>query len=192
MIRLGLTGGIGMGKSTVAALFAAQGIPTFNADEEVRRLQSPGGEAMTALEATFPDLVTEGVLNRSGLRALVLEDPMQRHRLEQIMHPLVRQARVDFLAQMQDKKAILFDIPLLFETGGQAECDKTITVSCPRDVQIARVRQRGLPLKDIEALIDLQLPDAEKRALADYIIENGGSLASTTAQIQAIMQELGL
>lgn len=108
------------------------------------------------------------------------------------MHPLVRQARADFLARMQEKKAVLFDIPLLFETGGQAECDKTIVVSCPRDVQIDRVRQRGLPLEDIEALIERQLPDAKKRALADYVIENGGILASTTMQVQAIIQELGL
>lgn len=192
MIRLGLTGGIGMGKSTVAALFAAQGVPTFNADEAVHQLQAPGGGAMAALEAAFPELVTEGILNRSGLRALVLEDPTQMRRLEQIMHPLVRQARADFLARMQDKKAVLFDIPLLFETGGQAECDKTIVVSCPRDVQIDRVRQRGLPLEDIEALIERQLPDAKKRALADYVIENGGILASTTMQVQAIIQELGL
>ena len=192
MIKLGLTGGIGMGKSTIAAIFSAHGIPSFNADEVVHTLQAPNGAAIPALATAFPDLVTDGVLNRAGLRALVLADPDKMRQLEQIIHPLVRAARADFLAQMQDKKAVLFDIPLLFETGAQNEYDKIIVVSCPREVQIARVLQRGVPLSDIEAIIDRQMPDAKKRVFADYIIENGGTLEATKTQIQTILKELGL
>lgn len=192
MIRLGLTGGIGMGKSTVSAMFAAHGIPGFNADDVVHSLQAPHGASIPALAAAFPGMVVDGVLNRAGLRALVLADADKMRCLEQIMHPLVREARADFLAQMQDKKAVLFDIPLLFETGAQGDYDKIIAVSCPRAIQIARVLQRGVPLEDIEAIINRQMPDAKKRALADYVVENEGALEATQMQIQAILKELGL
>lgn len=192
MIRLGLTGGIGMGKSTVAALFATHDVPTFNADDVVHQLQAPHGAAIPALAAAFPDLVREGRLDRAGLRALVLKDADRMRTLEQIMHPLVHEARADFTARMQDKKAVLFDIPLLFETNAKSQYDKIIVVSCPRAVQIDRVRQRGLALNEIEALIARQMPDAQKRALADYVIDNGGSIAATKTQIKAIIEELGL
>lgn len=192
MIRLGLTGGIGMGKSTVAGLFAAHNIPIFNADEAVHRLQASDGAAIPALRQAFPDLVGHNGLDRAGLRALVLREPEKMRILEQIMHPLVRADRAAFLVGAQTKKAILFDIPLLFETNAQSEFDKVIVVSCPREVQIARVQQRGLPLREVEALIDRQLPDAQKRARADYIIENGGSIEATTSQVEKIIKELGL
>lgn len=192
MIQLGLTGGIGMGKSTVAALFAAHDVPSFNADDIVHKLQAPHGAAIPALSKAFPDLVKEGVLDRAGLRALVLKDNEKMRILEQIMHPMVRVARADFIANAHDKKAILSDIPLLFETKGQAEFDKVIVVSCPRAVQVARVQQRGLRLEEVEAMIERQMPDAQKRALADYVIETGGSIDETKAQIQAIIEELGL
>lgn len=192
MIRLGLTGGIGMGKSTVAALFAAHDIPAFNADEAVHRLQAPQGTAIPALHEVFPDLVPNGLLNRAGLRALVLQEPEKMRILEQIMHPLVRTERAAFLERAQNKKAVLFDIPLLFETNSQAEFDKVIVVSCPLEVQIARVQQRGLPLHEVEALINRQLSDAQKRAKADYIIENGGPIEATAKQVHKIIEELGL
>lgn len=192
MITLGLTGGIGMGKSTVAGLFAAHNIPIFNADEAVHRLQASDGAAIPALRQAFPDLVGQDGLDRAGLRALVLREPEKMRILEQIMHPLVRAERAAFLAGAQTKKAVLFDIPLLFETNAQSEFDKVIVVSCPREVQIARVQQRGLPLNEVEALIDRQLPDAQKRARADYIIENGGSIEATTSQVEKIIKELGL
>ena len=192
MIRLGLTGGIGMGKSTIAALFAAHGIPGFNADEIVHRLQAPQGAAIPALARAFPTVVPDGILDRARLRALVLADAEQMRILERIMHPLVHEARTDFLTQMRDKKAVLFDIPLLFETKAQGEFDKVIVVSCPRETQITRVLQRGVPLADIEAIIDRQMPDAQKRALADYVIENGGTLDDTKTQVNAIIKELGL
>lgn len=108
------------------------------------------------------------------------------------MHPLVRAARAEFLAQAQGRKAVLLDIPLLFETSDGAEFDKVITVSCPYEIQLARVLARGVPRAQIEALIAKQMQDAQRRAKADYIIENGGTLAQTQAQVQAIMEELGL
>lgn len=192
MIRLGLTGGIGMGKSTIAALFATHGVPTFNADDVVHQLQAPHGAAIPALSTAFPGLVTKGILDRAGLRAEVLKNPEKMRVLEQIMHPLVHKARIDFTARMQDKKAVLFDIPLLFETNAKAEFDKIIVVSCPRAIQIARVQKRGVNLNEIEALIAKQMPDVQKRALADYIIDNGGSMAETEVQISAIIKELSL
>lgn len=192
MIKLGLTGGIGMGKSTVANMFAQHGIPSFNADEVVHALQAPNGGALPALAKEFPDLVTGGILNRAGLRALVLADSNKMRALEQIMHPMVHSARADFLKSAQGKKAVLLDIPLLFETKAQAEFEKIIVVSCPRDIQISRVLQRGLKLDEIEAIIARQMPDLQKRSMANYIIETGGSLASTEAQINTIIKELDL
>lgn len=192
MLKLGLTGGIGMGKSTVAKLFAERGIACFNADDAVHALQAPQGAAIAALAEAFPGIVEAGVLNRASLRALVLENPAQMRVLEQIMHPLVRAARAAFLAQAQGRKAVLLDIPLLFETANKAEFDKVITVSCPYEIQLARVLARGLPQAQIEALIAKQMPDALRREKADYIIENGGTLAQTQAQVQAMMEELGL
>ncbi|HTQ72467.1 MAG TPA: dephospho-CoA kinase [Acidocella sp.] len=194
MMRLGLTGGIGMGKSTVASMFAARGVPGFNADEEVHRLQAPGGAALPALAAAFPGTMEAGVLNRAKLRALVLGDRAKMRLLEEIMHPLVRAAQARFLAQAEadGRAAVLLDIPLLFEGRHKAEFDKVIIVSCPRAAQIARVLRRGLAQAEIEAIIARQMPDAEKRALADYVVETGGELAQTQAQVQAIIKELGL
>ncbi|SHE59385.1 dephospho-CoA kinase [Acidocella aminolytica] len=194
MMRLGLTGGIGMGKSTVAAMFAARGVPGFNADEEVHRLQAPNGAAIPAINAAFPGTVTAGVLDRAQLRALVLADPARMRDLEEIMHPLVRAAQAAFLAraEAEGRKAVLLDIPLLFEGGRKAAVNKAIIVSCPRETQIARVKQRGLPRAQIEAIIARQMPDAQKRALADYVVETGGTLAETEAQVHAIIKELGL
>ncbi len=183
-----------MGKSTVAGMFAARGVPGFNADKEVHRLQVPHGEAIPALAAAFPGMVENGVLDRAKLRALVLADSVKMRLLEEIMHPLVRAAQARFLAQAEadGREAVLLDIPLLFEGRHQAEFDKIITVSCPREEQIARVLRRGLGLAEIEAIIARQMPDAEKRALADYVVETTGELTETEAQVQAIMKELGL
>jgi dephospho-CoA kinase len=194
MMVLGLTGGIGMGKSTVAAMFAARGVPSFNADEAVHALQAPHGAAIPALAAAFPDAVNNGVLNRAVLRAEVLADDVAMKRLEAIMHPMVRGAEADFraAAARDGRRAVLLDIPLLFETGGEKRVDKVITVSCPRDVQIARVLERGVPLADIEEIIARQMPDAEKRRRAQYIVETGGTLDETRAQVECIIEELGL
>ena len=194
MMRLGLTGGIGMGKSTVAEMFAARGVPGFNADAEVHRLQMPGGEAIPAIAAAFPGTVVSGALDRAKLRALVLADATRMRVLEGIMHPLVRAAQALFIADAEAKgsPAALLDIPLLFETGRQADFDKVIVVSCLPELQIARVQKRGLPVGQIEAIIAKQMPDAQKRALADYVVETSGAFQETEAQVQAVMKDLGL
>lgn len=191
---LGLTGGIGMGKSTVAAMFAEQGIPSFNADDEVHRLQAKNGQAIPALDAAFPGVVHEGVLDRAALRARVLADGAEMKRLEAIMHPMVRGGQSEFMAAAQREgcRAVLLDIPLLFESGAEARMDRTITVSCPREMQIARVLTRGVPLAEIEAIIARQMPDTEKRRRADFVIDTGGTLEETKRQAERIIKELGL
>lgn len=172
---IGLTGGIGMGKSTVAAMFRRHHIPVFDADATVRALQAEGGAALSLIEAAFPGTVKNGVLDRAALRARILPDPAARRRLEAIMHRMVRTAETKFIATARRHRApaVLLDIPLLFETGSDARVDLALTVSAPRDVQVARVRRRGLPDADIERIIAIQMPDAEKRRRADAVIHTG-------------------
>jgi dephospho-CoA kinase len=192
MMILGLTGGIGMGKSTVAKMFAAHGIPSFNADDAVHRLQAPGGRAIPALAAAFPGTVKNGVLQRAKLRTLVLRDDDAMDRLEAIMHPLVYQEEAKFraAAYRTNRRAVLLDIPLLFETGADNRFNTTITVSAPRDVQIARVLKRGLARDQIEAIIDRQMPDVEKRRRAQKIIPTGLSKFHTMRTVRRIIKEL--
>ena len=194
MMVLGLTGGIGMGKSTVAGMFAARGIPAFNADEAVHELQAPHGAAIPALAAAFPGVVADGVLDRAALRAQVLADDAAMKRLEAIMHPLVRAMEGAFIAEAEraGRRAVLLDIPLLFEVGGAGRVDKIITVSCPRETQLARVLNRGVPRAQIEAIIARQMPDAEKRRRADFVVETSGTLEATQAQVARIIEELKL
>lgn len=192
MIVIGLTGGIGMGKSTVARMFAARGIPAFNADDAVHRLQAPNGRAIPMLERAFPGTVEHGVLNRAALRVLVLQDDVAMRRLEFIMHPLVHQEEAIFRAAAfrAGRRAVLLDIPLLFETGAQLRFDVTVTVSAPRAVQITRVLKRGLPRAQVEAIIARQMPDAEKRRRADYIIPTGLSKFTAQRAVRRIIKEL--
>ena len=192
MIVLGLTGGIGMGKSTVAKMFAAHGIPCFNADNTVHALQAPGGRAVPALARAFPGTVRNGVLDRGRLRALVLGDNAAMRRLEAIMHPLVYQEETKFrtAAFRAHRRAVLLDIPLLFEAGGYRRVHRVITVSCPRDVQIKRVLKRGLPLGQIKAIIARQTPDAEKRRRADHVIPTGLSKFEAIRAVRRIVEEL--
>ncbi|WP_297494275.1 dephospho-CoA kinase [Acidocella sp.] len=194
MMLLGLTGGIGMGKSTVAGMFAAHGLPVFNADAEVHALQARDGAAIPALDAAFPGTVHEGVLDRAALRARVLADDAEMKRLEAIMHPLVRdrQAGLIAAARQAGRRAVLLDVPLLFESRVQGGMDKVIVVSCPRAMQVARVLARGVKLADIEAIIARQMPDAQKRALADFIVDTSGTLENTQAQVARIFAELKL
>jgi dephospho-CoA kinase len=176
VLVIGLTGGIGMGKSTVARMFAAYGIPTFNADAAVHQLQAPHGRAIPAIGSAFPGTVTDGVLDRIALRNIVLADATALLRLEKIMHPLVALLQKQFRAEAMrlQRRAILLDIPLLFEGNGDRRVDVTLTVSCPRDVQIRRVLRRGtMTAAQIETIIAKQMPDAEKRARADYVIRTG-------------------
>jgi dephospho-CoA kinase len=192
MIVIGLTGGIGMGKSTVAKMFAAHGIPAFNADDAVHALQAPHGYAIPALAASFPGTVTDGVLDRAKLRNWVLNDDVAMRRLEYLMHPLVHREEQKFrtAAFRAGRRAVILDIPLLFETGAQLRVDKTITVSAPRDVQISRIRKRGLDLPEIEQLIARQLPDALKRLYADEIIPTGLSKFHTMRAVRRIIKGL--
>ncbi len=142
MIKIALTGSIGMGKSTVARMFAAAGIPVFDADAEVRAMQGPGGSLVERIGERFPGTVRDGVLDRDKLRQIVLEIPELLARLEAIVHPAVQEAREAFIARNRDAPALLFEIPLLFETGGETAFDKVIVVSAPTEVQRARVLER--------------------------------------------------
>ena len=193
MITIALTGSIGMGKSAVAALFERAGIPVFDADAEVRRLQGPGGVLVEQIAARFPGAVQDGMLDRGKLAELVLEDPRQLADLEKIVHPAVRTARERFIDQDHDAPALVFEIPLLFETGGETEFDKVIVVSAPPEVQRARVLSRpGMTEEKLESILARQIPDEEKRRRADFVIDTGADLSTTESQVRDILACLGL
>jgi dephospho-CoA kinase len=192
MMKVALTGSIGMGKSTVAAMFDRAGIPVFDADAEVRKLQGPGGALLGPIDARFPGVVSGGLLNRDTLGARVLGRPDELAALEAIVHPAVRAARDAFIAANEDAPIIVFDIPLLFETGGEANADKVIVVSAPADVQRRRVLARpGMTAEKLDGILARQMPDAEKRARADFVVDTSGSLEETEAQVRAIIACLG-
>jgi dephospho-CoA kinase len=176
MIVLGLTGGIGMGKSTAAAAFRRARIPVFDADAAVHRLQARGGRAVRAIEAAFPGTVRDGAVDRMALRQAVLGKPDALARLERILHPMVQQEERAFVARARRRgnRAVVLDIPLLFETGGDARVDRVVVVSAPRSVQMQRVRRRRrMTAADIAAVIARQMPDAEKRRRADVVVSTG-------------------
>ncbi|HEX9806034.1 MAG TPA: dephospho-CoA kinase [Alteraurantiacibacter sp.] len=188
---LGLTGSIGMGKSTVAEMFAAQGVPVFDADREVRRMQGPGGSLLPAIEVEFPGTTGPEGVNREKLGGMVFEDPEAMARLETIVHPAVRAARLEFLIEHGSAELVLFDIPLLFEKGGFEEVDRVAVVSAPAQVQRARVLARpGMSPEKFADILALQMPDAEKRARADYVIDTGTALEETRAQVAALVEKL--
>jgi dephospho-CoA kinase len=192
-LKLALTGSIGMGKSTVAAMFVEAGIPLFDADAEVRRLQSGGGPLVEAIGARFPGTVANGVVDRDLLGARVLGDRDELAALEVLVHPAVAEARSRFIDEHRDSLALLFDIPLLFETGGERAFDKVIVVSAPADVQRERVLARpGMTREKLAGILERQMPDAEKRARADFVIDTGGSLDATRAEVTRILACLGL
>ena len=193
MIKIALTGSIGMGKSTVARMFAAAGVPVFDADAEVHAMQGPGGSLVEKIGARFPGVVRDGVLDRTKLRQIVLEVPELLARLEAIVHPAVRDARERFIAAHADAAALLFEIPLLFETKGEGEFDKVIVVSAPVEIQRARVLERpGMSAEKLDSILARQTPDSEKRARADFIVDTGGDLSTTEAQVADIIACLGL
>lgn len=188
MIRLGLTGSIGMGKSTVAAMFADEGVPVFDADAAVHRLQGPGGRLVAAIEAAFPDTTGPEGVNRTALGEAVLGDTPALRRLEAIVHPAVAEERAAFLAAHADAPLVLFDIPLLFETGGERAVDKVVVVSASPEQQRARVLARpGMSEARFEAILARQIPDAEKRARADFVVPTGGNLEETRAAVRAVV-----
>ena len=193
MKLIALTGSIGMGKSTVAAMFARAGVPVFDADAEVRRLQGPGGELVEAIGAQFPGSVVGGAIDRGLLSQAVLGDPERLATLEAIVHPAVQEARLQFIAANADAPALLFEIPLLFETGGEQAFDTVIVVSARAEIQRARVLARtGMSPEKLDAILGRQMPDEEKRSRADFVIETGGDLSTTEAQVRDIITCLGL
>jgi len=188
---LGLTGSIGMGKSTVAAMFAAEGVPVFDADAEVRRLQGPGGALVGQIAAAFPGTCGPNGVDRAKLGAAVFGKPQALARLEAITHPAVRGARAGFLAAHADAPLVVLDIPLLFERVGRAEVDAVAVVSAPAAVQAARVLARpGMTPQKFAAILAVQMPDAQKRVAADYVIDTGGTHDATRAQVAALIAAL--
>ena len=193
MITLALTGSIGMGKSTVATMFADAGVPVFDADASVRALQGAGGRLVAPIEARFPGTTRGGAVDRDALAAAVLGDPLELAALEAIVHPAVHDERTRFITAHGDAPALLFDIPLLFETGGAAAFDKVIVVSAPAATQRERVLARpGMSAKKLDAILARQLPDADKRARADFVVDTSGALSETRAQVNHILACLGL
>jgi dephospho-CoA kinase len=188
VIKVALTGSIGMGKSTVAKMFERAGIPLFDSDAEVHRLQGTGRPLLGAIEERFPGTVTEGILDRAGLASRVFGNPEALAALEAIVHPALAQARERFIADHADAPILLFDIPLLFETGGETEFDKVVVVSTSPEIQRQRVLGRaGMTAEKFESILARQMPDSEKRKRADFIVDTSGDLAATEAQVEAII-----
>ena len=188
MLTLGLTGSIGMGKSTVAAIFAEEGIAVFDADAAVHRLQGPDGRLVAAIEAEFSGTTGAGGVDRTVLAELVLADPARLARLEAIVHPVVAQERAAFFAANAGAPLVVLDIPLLFETGGESRVDKVAVVSAPAAVQRARVLARpGMSEARFESILAKQMPDADKRARADFVIDTSRPLADTRGDVRRIV-----
>ncbi|WP_332683760.1 dephospho-CoA kinase [Bosea sp. (in: a-proteobacteria)] len=185
---LGMTGSIGMGKSTTAAMFRAEGVPVHDADQAVHRLY--GGAAAPAIEAAFPGVVVDDAVDRTRLSAAVIGRPEALARLEEIIHPLVRAEEQAFLAQCRKDGAevAVLDIPLLFETGGETRCDAVVVVTAPAEVQRARVLARpGMALEKLEAILARQMPDAQKRRRAHFLVDTSRGLLAARRQVRSIL-----
>ena len=182
-----------MGKSTAAAAFRRAHIPVFDADAAVHRLQARGGRAVRAIEAAFPGTVRDGAVNRMALRQAVLGKPTALARLEGILHPMVQQEERAFVARgrRRGNRAVVLDIPLLFETGGDARVDRVVVVSAPRSVQMQRVRaRRRMNAADIAAVIARQMPDSEKRRRADLVVSTGLSRHDSLRTLSRLIREI--
>eukprot|EP00877_Chromochloris_zofingiensis_P011623 jgi/Chrzof1/6714/Cz19g06180.t1 len=190
---LGLTGSIGMGKSTVSGFFREHGIPVLEADDVVYSLYAKGGAAVGPIGAAFPSAVVDGSISRPALSACVIGDESAMKQLEAIVHPLVEQERLQFLRKggSQGHQLVVFDIPLLYETGAQAQCDAVAVASAPADVQRERVMARpGMSEAKYLAILDRQVTDSEKRSRADFIIDTGCSLQETEQHVVALIDAL--
>lgn len=188
--RLGLTGSIGMGKSTTAAMFADEGVPVWDADAAVHRLYAAGEAGAQAVARLFPAaLDDDGAVSRPKLRAELQADPSGLDRLNAAIHPLVAKDRARFLAARSDAPVVLLDIPLLYETGLAGDCDAVAVVSVPPEVQRERVLKRGMSEADFALILSRQMPDAEKRARADYIIPTT-SLEAARAAVKHVLADI--
>lgn len=193
MITVGLTGSIGMGKSTTAAMFAASGVPVYDADAEVHALYAKGGAAVEPLDAAFPGVVVDGAVDRALLSQRVMGKPDELKRLEAVVHPLVGLSRVGFFEKAVAASAdiVILDIPLLFETGGERRMDAVVVVSAPADVQRMRVLARpGMDEAKLDAILARQMADVEKRARAHFVIDTGAGLDSAREQVKAVLTKL--
>ncbi|MDX2157794.1 MAG: dephospho-CoA kinase [Hyphomicrobiaceae bacterium] len=193
MLIIGLTGSIGMGKSTVAKRFAEHGIAVCDADAEVHKLYADGGRAVAPIEAAFPGTTGPGGVDRQKLGAQLLANPAGFKKLEAIVHPLVRDVERDFLVAEKARGAAMavLEIPLLFEGKGHTQVDVTVVVSAPADVQKARVLERpGMTVAKLEQILSRQTPDAEKRARADFVVDTGLPLEETLAQVDNVIAAL--
>lgn len=187
--RLGLTGSIGMGKSTTAQMFAEEGCALWDADAAVHRLYDKGGAAVGPVGTMFPDVIIDGVVSRDNLKALIANDDTVLPRIEEIVHPLVAQDRADFLAQSKADITVL-DIPLLYETGAETQMDSVVVVSVSIEEQKKRVLQRAkMTEEQLNRFLAMQAPDAAKRAKADYVIETD-TLEHAREQVQAVVREI--
>lgn len=190
MIVLGLTGSIGMGKSTTARMFADHGALVWNADEVVHALYARGGAAVEPISAVFPGVVVEGAIDRARLAEALGRDDQAFRRLEQIVHPLVARGRTDDLVEAEQRgvKLAVLDIPLLFETGGDAAVDAVVVVTADADIQAARVLARpGMTRERFDAILERQTPAAEKRRRADFIVDTGHGLEAARAKVAEIV-----
>ena len=194
MIKLGLTGSIGMGKSTTASMFSARGVPVYDADAAVHQVYAPGGAAVQAVSEAFPDVCdAQGGIDRSKLRERVVGDSEAMKRLEQIIHPIVSGLQVSFLEKTasQGAEIIVLDVPLLYETGGDKRVDYVVVVTAPEDVQRERVLARGqLTPAQLGEILTRQLPDKEKRKRADFVIDTSLGLEYAEAQVDAVLRTL--
>jgi dephospho-CoA kinase len=191
MIVVGLTGSIGMGKTTTAELFAAEGIPVHDADRVVHDLYR--GEAVLAIETAFPGTVVDGEVIRQKLSENLAKNPANFKRLEEIVHPLVRQRELHFLDEQKQagQDVVVLDIPLLFETGGDGRVDVVVVASCDEEIQRRRVLARpGMTEEKLELILSRQLPDREKRARADFVVDTGVSIDDARRQVKAILATL--
>lgn len=193
MLKVALTGSIAMGKSTTAKMFTDLGCPVFDADAAVHALYARDGAAVPIVTDLFPDAVNDGEIDREKLSAIVLKDPGALRRLEQAVHPLVRDQQIQFIgaAEKAGHKFVVLDIPLLFETGGDQNVDLIVVVSAPADVQRARALERpGMTEQKLADILQRQLPDADKRTRADFVVDTSRGLQDAFDQVRRIVEEL--
>lgn len=192
-LLIGLTGSIGMGKSATAAMFARLGIPAYDADAAVHALYAPGGAAVAPIAQRFPQAIHKGGVDRTALSALVLSDPEALADLEAIVHPLAAEAQQAFIdaAAVSGADLVVLDIPLLFETGGDKKMDAVVVVSAPAEIQRHRALARpGMTAQKLDSILARQMPDAEKRSRADFVVETTHGLDHAAAQVRKIVETL--